>query len=116
MRYVDNGDVADWDFTVGDFTKDDAWHTLNLNDYLPANVKLVKVRLNFVCDTAGKYIYLHECGNVNPCNDYGDDIYVADRPLDRYYTIPCKSNRLIEYLVAAGNYAYINLFICGCWI
>ena len=65
---MDRGDPAAADFAIGDFTKDNAWHTLDLSGIVGTGLKLVLLRFLLRATAAGAYIWLRKNGMSNTKN------------------------------------------------
>jgi len=113
--FVDRGDPAAYDFTSTAFTKDSAWHELDLSGIIPTNVKAVAVSIVVSNTTAGKLFRLRTNGNANTMNNaiintqvallfYGSDLIVAP-----------DANRKIEYFATSAGWLTINFTVKGWW-
>jgi len=67
-RYFHRGDPTDPDFEVGDFTKDGAWHSLDLSGIIPKTAKLVSLKIMAICGAAGGYMGVRKNGATDTLN------------------------------------------------
>jgi len=112
---VDRGDPADYDFTVGDFTCDSAYHDLDLSSIVPSGATWVKVKVVLADDAVDSYFALRKNGNTNTRVSLSNRIRVVDKT--HYITgfVPCDSNRVIEYSATNTTFTTINLVVTG-WV
>lgn len=115
MKYIDRGDPVDYDFTVGDFTKDEAWHTLDLSSIIPAGSRLV----HFYCGIANSYaertIHIMKNGNSNSRNIVRCRSQVAAKAIAFDCWVLCDDNGLIQYMTTSGGWTAINFAVRG-WL
>jgi len=91
-----------WDFEDTDFTKDNAFHDLDLSGIVPANAKAVMLEMSIVDGVADTYFKLREKGRT--------DIYACPAVWNpainvhaqREAIIPVTSDGLIQYQVSVG--------------
>lgn len=109
------GDIAAFDWTVVDFTADNAWHDLDLSGIVPAGTRCVMFRLDLRDNLVGRTFWLRRDGNVNVHNASGIVTQVANVYNRIQLVCPCSINRMVEYKVPVGGIDIINLVVVGWW-
>lgn len=64
LRYVHRGNPVAYDYDETTLTQNGAWHTLNLSAIVPANAKLVHLRLGASASASGRYFRVAKTGFV----------------------------------------------------
>lgn len=114
--FVDRGDPAAYDFTVGDFDTDGDPHELNLSSIVPAGAKAVLLALQIYDNETETYIEFRKNGNSNWINQSCVYIFVAS--LWHHFDLICPigADRLLSYKTSINAFTYINLVVKGWWI
>jgi hypothetical protein len=115
MQFVDRGDPAAWDFEVGDFTTDGAWHDLDLSGIIPAGVSMVQINITFSDDNPGSWILFRKKGNVNEFNMDVARSQVTDVINDACVMVQPDINGIIQYKTFSTAFTIINLVVRG-WL
>jgi len=68
MIYIDRGDIASYDFEVGDLITDGTWRVLDISSIVPANAKVIVGRIEVNDNSVGKAVYLRPYGYTNVKN------------------------------------------------
>jgi len=113
--YVDRGDPANYDFTVGDFTCDGNWHDLDLSSIVPSGATCVDLKIVVMDDAAGSYFAIRENGNTNSRNSLSTTTFVADIRNYVSGSIKCDENRIIEYMTTNTTFSNIDFLVRG-WV
>ncbi len=113
--YVDRGDPASSDFTLTDFTRDGAWHSLDLSAFIPVTARAVLIDIDFDNTQANKHITLRKNGNTNNLNHFDVATKVAGQDEHAMAIITPDSGRLIEYNITSGNWDAITFSVRGWW-
>jgi hypothetical protein len=113
--YTDR-DASDWDFELGDFTTDAAWHDLDLSSIVPAGAVLVHMHVVVNDETPGNGIQFRKNGNTGGTCVAFARVQAANVNNQEDMMVACDSNRVIEY--AAHNTTFTNIVIAvkGWWI
>ena len=98
-RYVDRGDVA-YDWTVGNFTKDSAWHDLDCSAIVPAGAKMITLGGNIKADQAYADFSVRKKGTASGINQRTRTTQVINVGIDFCFRVPCSTARVIEYFLA----------------
>lgn len=96
-HYVDRGDPAAYDFTLGSFTTDGTWRDLDLSAIVPAGATTVHVKVIIQDDAAASNFELRKNGNSNTFNTSGMATQVANTQMTAEFTVSCDVDRIIEY-------------------
>lgn len=113
-RFIDRGDLAAYDLTTGDFTKDSAWHDLDLSAICGKGIHRLLIALIMSSSDVPAQIALRQNGNTNGINQgvriapaiglaFVDDVEVLT-----------DADGVIEYQILTGTYETINLVVRGC--
>ena len=116
--YNDRGDLAAWDFQMGDLTIDGAAHALSLVGIIPTSAygKRIRLRANLTNNTPGERIQIRKNGHVNWINSAQVHVQTNGIAIDEIFDIMCDNLGSIEYLVSnAGVWTKVNLVVLGWW-
>lgn len=113
--FVDRGDPADYDFEIGDFTQDDAWHTLSLAALITLGAKLILFDFDYRNIAANRHIVLRKNGQSNNINHAQVHTRVAAQDDHAMMVVAPDANRVIEYKVSTAGWAHINASVRGWW-
>ena len=98
-----------------DFTRDGAWHDLDLSAFIPTTARAVLIDIDFDNSNANKHITLRKNGNTNDINHFDTATKVAAQEEHDMAIITPDSNRLIEYKIDSGNWQTIAMSVRGWW-
>jgi len=112
---VNRGDNLAWDFTEVDFTKDNAWHDLDLSAIVPAGATWVLLKINLETTAAEKKFELRKKGNTSIYNTLAIWTPFANVRIGGVFLIPCDTNRVIEYYANPATWSTIFVNVNG-WI
>lgn len=113
--FVYRGDPAAFDFEIGDFTKDGAWHDLDLSAIIPENSKGVALFIILRATAVGRYIALRRGGQTNSSNQTYMLVQVAGVMFTLDVIVPIDSNRIIQYKIHAGVDQRCDLTVKAWW-
>lgn len=113
--YIYRGDPASYDWTIGDFVKDDAYHDLDLSSIIPVGTKLVHLHCIGRCDTVGAHIQFRKNGQSNGINNAVLNMQGANITIAADLFVQPDADRKIEYDIFADTWAIINLVVRG-WL
>ncbi len=113
--YAGCGDKSAWDFAVGNFTRDGAWHDLDLSALAPAGTQVVLLRLYVVSTAASKVLGFRKNGQSSTYNSTTVYSQVGSVGLGLDVIVEVDSNRIIEYYVQDTTWATINVLVKGYW-
>jgi hypothetical protein len=116
INYVDRGDPSSVDFTLSSFTTDGDWHDLNLSSIVPANASFVKAAILINDGGVANNIRFRKKGNINNRVSPVITIQVASISMTVDFTVPCDSDRVIEYLASSTTWTNIKLTVQGWFI
>lgn len=114
--YINRGDFSDADFVTGDFTRDGAWHDLDLSAIVPANVTAVSIRTTISSTAIAKSFLIRTAGNVNTGNIFISTTQVANIFRPAMGTVYPSSSRHIEYLFTDATVNNVFMAINGWWL
>lgn len=115
--FVDRGDPSGGDFNAASYTKDGAFHDLDLSSIVPAGAKAVLMRIYFKSDTVGVQLIFRKKGNANTFNISSVFVQVANTFIGYDLVVPCSTARVIQYNVSAsGTWANIDTVVGGWWL
>jgi hypothetical protein len=113
--YIDRGDPSDHDFQLIDFTRDGAWHELDLSAIVPAGVSCVSARISISGNSSQQGFAIRKHGNSNDLNVSYTATQWGSVPIHEDIIFACDTNRIIEYR-SNVNLTTINLTIKGWWL
>ncbi len=111
--FIDRGDPATYDWTVGDFTADGAWHDLDCSAIVPAGATAVVLTVNGLAVTVARSLKLRRKGNVNEINIAHLNVQAAVISNAEEYIVPLDSNRFLEYKITIGGFLALNASVVG---
>lgn len=114
--YVDRGPLGSYDWETGDFTKDGAWHDLDLSAIVPAGTKAVAFSLRIKTPIVNKLFILKPKGLGPAWYFAGAVTQIADMAQYLDLCCACDVNRKIEYNITPTTWTYITLTVKGWWI
>ena len=116
VNLVDRGDPAAADYSTDDFTKDDAWHDLDLSAIVPTNAKGIFVRVSIDTNTVPAAFYLRKNGNSNGYNAFEIRAQVVNLGNATEGIVFIDANRVVEYYATSGvTWSTLSLIIKG-WL
>ena len=115
LNFVDRGDPATNDVTVGDLTTDGNWNDLDLSGIVPAGAKSVALRLVISDNIVGQAVKLRKNGNSNSENIVDHRIQIANQVQRHTVIVACDTNRVIEYFASSTVWSAINIVTAGWW-
>ncbi len=113
--WVDRGDHSSLDFEIGDFTKDDAWHTLDLSGIIPITARLILFDFDYNNVAANRHIELRKQGQTYNFNHSEVHTRVAAQADHAIMIVACAANRLIEYKIATAGWSALAMTVRGWW-
>jgi hypothetical protein len=113
LGYHDRGDPAAWDKILTDLTTDATWRDLDLSGVCPEGIKAIQIRVEARGQTPGGSFGMRKKGNENDYNVLEQCIQVADKIVCIHGTIPCDTNRKIQYNAADIDWTSINIVVKG---
>lgn len=114
--YVDRGDPAAYDYYVGDFTKDGAWHDLDLSAIVPAGAVSVCILIYLKSLSSGRWFRLRQKGKVNEFNICSRITPIAATAYITDGVVTLDANRVIQYKIQNTTWNNIRLCIKGWWL
>ena len=113
--YVDRGDPLNYDFEIGNFTQDNAWHTLDLSSIIPLGAKLILFDFDFTNTSANRHIELRKNGQSNNKNHAEVHTRVAAQDDHAIMVVAPDGNRIIEYKISTAGWSVISTTVRGWW-
>jgi len=111
--YVDRGDIAASDWLVGDFTRDNAWHDLNLSGVIPSGLSLVHFRCFILSTVVNKAAMFRTKGNSNEINMHKFWVPVASMWHQMDFMIPPSVDNKVQYRISSTDITGMSLSIVG---
>ena len=115
MEYVDRGDPANYDFTLGDFTTNEAWHDLDLSGIIPINAVGVFIICIIDGAIAEKGIRFRKKGNIYDRSMTYQLLQVGNQYIVGNFFVAVGNDGIIEYKVNNITWSVINFAVRG-WI
>ena len=115
--FVDRGDPGVADFRVHQFTKDNAWHDMDLSSIVPDKALAVLLRVTIATSATAGLIDFRKNGNVFPVNQATVGHEVANLQGFGDIVIALDENRIIEYKVKIQpTYHVLSTTVGGWWL
>ncbi len=112
--FVDRGDPATVDFSVGDFITDNTWRDLDLSSIVTDSAAVaVVLHVTMNDGAAGSRFLFRKKGNSNSRAVAGTQTQVANVVLSADFTIPCDTNQIVQYLGDNLTFTAINVTVLG---
>ena len=111
--FVSRGDFDAYDFTVGSFTTDGLWHTLDLSGIVPRNTFAVKIELSLLAFEAESATFWKAKGIINDMNMVLCRTIIANKEISFYFVCFCSALQQIEYNIENTTWTKITLSIQG---
>lgn len=115
LCFVNRGDPAAHDFTLLDFTTDEAWYDLDLSSIVPASAKAVVFQLWMRGNTVNRYAQFRTKGNAFSINSSLLYTQIAAVYKAGDLIVPLNSDRIIQYKFKNIVWVTINLTVKGWW-
>jgi len=116
LGYIARDEVTDWDFEVGDFTKDDGWHDLDLSSIVPETAQVVVMRWDIGSSVVNRYIYLRQDGFTDVYANWYARTWTTTVGHPFFPSMPIGPNGVIEYRAHPANITLLNCTVLGWWI
>lgn len=112
--YVDRGDPASADYSLANFTKDGAWHDLDLSSIIGSGRRLVFVSVSLRANSVGLVFYLRENGNSNTANILSQITQVSGAFINLSGPVLSDDSGVIEYYASnSANWTWMNFTVRG---
>lgn len=115
--YISRGDpvVETYDYTAASFTKDGAWHDLDLSALVPAGAKIVRLGGNVTDDVTGSVFKLRKKDSASEYTTSLIRTSVINLAADYEFAVECNANRVIQYWTSNVTWVAIYLTVLGWW-
>lgn len=114
--YVDRGDSITFDFATDKFTRDNAWHDLDLSSIVPENTQAVNLFLLIKSTAANKTFMLRRRGYTGWGSVFQAHTQVANISYSTACVLAVDSDRKIQYKVKDTTVSIIELTIRGWFV
>lgn len=115
LKYVNRAEQAAYDYTDATLTADGAWHTLSLSAIIPANAKLVLLRVGASRSLAGQYFRVSKVGQTNSFSCVNVATQVANIINEQTALVDCTGSQ-IQYWLTTGTWAAVRLLVLGWFV
>lgn len=116
MRYVSRGDVADYDWRLGDFTTDGEMRDLDLSAIIPVGTILVAIGLSAKDNAGSKYLQFRTNGFTNLRNIESRFTQGANIQHSSTLWLAPDVNGVIEYRIQSATWSIIDMVVLGWFI
>lgn len=113
--YVDRGDPSSYDFVKTDFTKDGAWHDLDLSAIVPSTARAILLVGHVEGNAVDWTIKFRKNGQTNEINHGGMETLRANVERCRMIIVAIGSDQIIEYNADNQAWTTFDLAIRGWW-
>lgn len=110
--------IGSYDFILTDFTKDGAWHLLDLSAIIPVNASGISIHVKGACTTVdAQSIARFRGGDVtHSLSTCKLRPQVNGRELAVFFALQPDSSRRIWYQVLVSSWTVLDLTVQGWWI
>lgn len=115
MSYEDRGDIAAYDFEVGDLITDGTWRVLDISSIVPANAKVIVGRIEVNDNLTGQAVYLRPYGYSNIKNRSSVITQVAGKTVVANFSLAIFDQK-IEYMASNTVWTAITIQPSGWFI
>jgi len=112
LKYVNRAEQSDYDYDKDTLTVDGYWHVLDLSAIVPANAKVVLLRVGVGYDMRGKFIRISKAGQTNVYSCFEVTTQVAGTRFEDTTLVDCTGQQ-IQYLASAGVPMWLYLIVLG---
>lgn len=113
--FINRGDKNVNDKTTDDFTKDGAWHDLDLSAIVPSGASSVVLKIKGQTTVAPGALVFRKNGNTGGETVSGLFTQVINRPTLASVFVALDANRIVEYLASALTWTVLDLCVVG-WL
>lgn len=115
LKYVNRTEQSAYDYAEDMLPADGAWHTLSLSAILPANAKLVLLRLGASHSTAGTYFRVSKVGQTGAFSCVNVACQVANIINEQTALVDCTGQQ-IQYWLTSGTFAAVRFLVLGWFV
>jgi len=112
-QFVDRGELGTFDYTIGDFISDEAYHDLNLSGIVGAGERLVMIQVQAAAIVAGATVFFITKGHTLYNNRAGLIIPSDMAPEEQTMWIKTNESGIIQYMLFNTTWLYCNVTIRG---
>jgi hypothetical protein len=116
LQYIDRGDASAYDYDQTTLTADSDWHTASLAAIVPANAKVVRLRVGAAHASAGKFFRVAKVGNTGFYNQAQVVTQAANTVNEQTTELLLNAAREIVYWATSGSWVSLRLVVMGWWI
>lgn len=114
--FIDRGDKAAYDWLTAFFTKDGAWHTLDLSAIIPTNTTGVLLTCEAQTVLISQILLLRPRATSGLSNFSGIVTQIANVPQKFDFSLAIGDNRTIEYFATPVAWPVLSLGVKGWWL
>ena len=116
LRFVPRTTVAAFDFQLGDFTQDGAWHSKSWSSIVPKTAKLVTLKMIYTAPAVGRAFLLRTPGVTYDYNSYGAIALAAGAQFELNFIMPVTNSQTFEYYLSAAGSTVAILIVQGWFV
>jgi len=116
LKFVPRSTISGYDFTAGDFTRDGAWHELNLSALIASNAKGVGIHCDVINSGGNRVLAFAPHGLGSAYFRWGDRAMTASETWTMSFPfVPIIGGPSIDYFFQDSSFGTVNLSILGWW-
>lgn len=115
LRYVHRAEQTAYDFTDATLTSDNAWHTLSLASIVPANAKVVALRMRAANAATSKTFRISKAGFTNSFSVASITTMVANIAVEQTTIVECTGQQ-IQYWLTTSSWSSLGLLVLGWFV
>jgi len=112
LKYVNRVERLAYDFTDSMFTQDSAWHPLSLAAIIPANAKLVLLRVGASHASPGQCFRVSKLGQTSSVSVVNVVTQTPDVLNEQTALVECTGQQ-IQYWATSGTFSGLRLQVLG---
>lgn len=116
IKYVDRGDAPAHDYIVGDFTKDNDWHTLDLSGVVGVGRRLVSIHIHIASLEVPRHARFATNGNTDDYNIAEVNAGVSINGVNGNFLVYTDADGKIQYKFQAATWFSAFFAIRGWFI
>ncbi len=111
--FVDRGNRAAYDWTVGDFITDLVFRDLDCSGIVPAGAKAILFKVSVMDDVVSSLFQIKNKDHANAHNSSAIWTQIANVQIQKEWVCSCDANRFVQYRGTISTFLNIDLLVKG---
>lgn len=113
LRFKHRPTMSAFDFQIGDFTQDGAWHTKSIATIVPKNCKIAMLKMLYTAPAAGRFFGLRVTGDTYAYDTFGIVSLVGAAQHETNILLPIMGQQSFDYYLPAAGSTLASLVFQG---